>query len=185
MFSYQIEENLRLVLPQKHHADEIAGVVRENLEQLSPWVPWATDDYSTATALDFIKNNLTVFAEMGSFATSIVWDEKIVGGIGFHNLDLNNKSAHIGYWLAKDVQGKGIVTKCCRALIDFLFDTLKLNRVQINCHVKNTKSRAIPEKLGFQLEGIHRQVEFLNDRFGDWAIYGMLKADWKKVKSEK
>jgi ribosomal-protein-serine acetyltransferase len=181
MFSYQIDENLKLVLLQPHHAEEVTQVVRANLDQLKPWMPWATDDYSIDSAQDFIRRNLTEFAENGSFGAAIVWDEKIVGGIGFHNLDLNNKSAHVGYWLAKDAQGRGLITRCCRILINYLFEVRQLNRVQINCNVENTKSRAIPERLGFRLEGIHRQVEFLHGRFGDWAIYAMLREDWENV----
>ena len=179
MFSYEVDEHLKLILPQAHHADEITAVVRENLAELQPWMPWATDDYSIESARDFIKRNLLTFAEDGSFAAFVVLDGKIVGSIGFHKLDLNNKSAHIGYWLAKQAQGKGLMTGCCRLLIEYLFDVLKLNRVQINCNVENAKSRAIPERLGFKLEGIHRQVEFINDRFGDWAIYAMLKEEWR------
>jgi ribosomal-protein-serine acetyltransferase len=180
MFSYRIDENLELVLPQPHHAEELAAVVRENLDQLKPWVPWATDDYSIVSAREFISQNLKTFAEAGSFAASLVLDGKIVGNMGFHNLDTNNKSAHIGYWLALDAQGKGLITRACRVLIDYLFDELELNRIQINCNVENVKSRAIPERLGFRLEGIHRRVEFFDDRYGDWAIYAMLKEDWKK-----
>ena len=185
MFSFRIDENLKLILLLPQDAEEVTSVVRENIEHLKPWLPWATDEYSIETAREFIKKNLKELAEKGSFGTGIVLDEKIVGAIGFHNLDFRNKSAHIGYWLAMEAQGKGIITRCCRVLIDYLFDTMKLNRVQINCNVENTKSRAIPERLGFQLEGIHRQVEFINNRFGDWAIYGMLAEDWRKMKGEK
>ncbi len=46
MFSYQIDENLKLILSQQNHAEEITKVVRENLEQLKLWMPWATDAYS-------------------------------------------------------------------------------------------------------------------------------------------
>ena len=180
MFSYQIDDNLKLILSQQHHAEEITEVVRENLEQLKLWMPWAKDDYSIDSARDFIKFNLSEYAKNGSFSASIILEEKFVGGVGFHNLDLKNKSAHIGYWLAKQAQGKGITTRCCRVLFEYLFDDLELNRIQVNCNIENTKSRAIPERLNFQLEGIHRQVEWLNGEFRDWAIYAMLKEDWKK-----
>ncbi len=183
MFSYQVDENLTLALPQEHHAEEITKVVRENLEELKLWMPWAKDDYSVDSAREFIKFNLSEFARNGSFGASVLLEEKFVGGIGFHNLDLRNKSTHIGYWLAREAQGKGIMTRCCRVLFDYLFDDLRLNRIQINCNIENTKSRAIPERLGFQLEGIHRQVEWLHDSFRDWAIYAMLEEDWKNRKS--
>jgi ribosomal-protein-serine acetyltransferase len=180
MFSCQIDENLKLVLPLPWHAEEIASLVRENLDILKPWMPWATDDYSTASAREYIGNALRDLSENGTFSANIVWRENIAGSIGCHHYDANNKSVMIGYWLGKKAQGKGIVTKCCRRLIDYAFDEIHLNRVQINCNVENIKSRAIPERLGFRLEGIHRQVEFHNGRFGDWAIYAMLREDWRK-----
>lgn len=180
MFSYKIDENLKLVLPLPVHAEEIAAVVRENLDVLSLWLPWATEDYSVETALEYIKKTRREYGENETFGTLIVLDEQIVGAIGCHKLNPVNKSIQIGYWLGKQAQGRGIVTRCCRALVDFIFDKMQLNRVQINCNVENIKSRAIPERLGFQLEGIHRQVEFHNGRFGDWAVYAMLKEDWKK-----
>jgi ribosomal-protein-serine acetyltransferase len=60
----------------------------------------------------------------------------------------------IGYWLAEDYQGRGIMTDCVRMLVDFCFNELDLNRVYITCGFGNKKSRAIPELLGFVQEGI-------------------------------
>ncbi|MDQ3801040.1 MAG: GNAT family N-acetyltransferase [Acidobacteriota bacterium] len=179
MLSHRIDENLELVLPLPHQAEALTAVVRANLDRLSPWMPWATEDYSVESSREFIERNLKTLAEEGSFTMCVVQDGKIVGTMGFHKLDLNNKSAHIGYWLAREAEGKGLMTRCCRGLIEYLFDERNLNRIQINCNVENVRSRAIPERLGFQLEGIHRQVEFLGNRFGDWAVYAMLKEDWK------
>ena len=180
MFEFHVDENVKLMLPLPHHAEEIYAEVRDNLEHLKPWMPWATDDYSLESAQFYIKNNLEQLAAGSGFATSIVYENKIVGQIGFHQLNSTNKSVCIGYWIAENMQRKGIVTRCCRVYIDYAFDELELNRVQINCNVENTKSRRIPERLGFQLEGIHLQVERLGNRFGDWAVYGMLKEDWRK-----
>jgi ribosomal-protein-serine acetyltransferase len=179
MFSYQIDNELKLVLPTERNAEEIYRAVRENLEELKLWMPWVTDDYSIDTARDFIKTNLVEFAENNTFAVAVALNEKIVGTIGLHHLDSANKSVQIGYWLDKQAQGKGLATRCCRVLINYAFEDLGLNRIQINCNVENAKSRAIPEKLGFRLEGILRQVEWLNNDFRDWAIYAMLAEDWK------
>lgn len=181
MFTHQLDEELKLALPQMQQADEMAAVVRANLAHLKPWMPWATDDYSVESAKDFIQRTLTEFAHDGRFNASILLNEKIVGTIGFHNLDVMNKSAEIGYWISQEAQGRGIITKCCRVLIDYLFDVMGLNRVQINCNVENTRSRAVPERLGFKLEGIQRQCEYLNGRFGDWAVYAILREEWKSM----
>ncbi len=179
MFSYRIDENLKLVLPIERSAEEIYHVVRENLEELKLWMPWATDDYSIDSARDFIKRNLTSLADGEGFNAGIALENEIVGAVGFHHLDSASKSVQMGYWLAKKAQGQGLMTRCCRVLIDYAFADLGLNRIQINCNVENVKSRAIPERLDFKLEGIHRQAKFENNRFTDWAIYAMLANEWK------
>ena len=180
MLSFNVDEDITLELPQMHHADEITRVVRENVERLQKWMPWAASDYDERSARTFIQANLNALSDTGSFGMLIRYDGVMAGTIGFHDLDTVNRSAHIGYWISKDFEGRGIMTRCCRVLIDHLFDDLDLNRVQINCNVENTRSRAIPERLGFELEGIQRQAEWLNGEFRDWAIYATLKQDWKR-----
>jgi ribosomal-protein-serine acetyltransferase len=178
MFSHEIDKDLKLSLPELHRAEEITAVVRANLNHLQPWMPWAVDDYSVDSAKEWIQRTLNEFAQDGRFNAVILIDDKPAGSIGFHNLDTANGSAEIGYWIDKKYEGRGIVTRCCRVLIDYLFDVRKLNRIQINCNVENTRSRKVPERLGFTLEGVHRQVEYVNGRFGDWAVYAMLKDEW-------
>ncbi len=160
-------------------AEALTEIVRANLDRLHPWMPWAVDDYSAEHCKLWIQRALSDFAMDGRFNLVIICEGKYAGAIGFHNLDVINRSAEVGYWIAKDFEGRGIITRCCTAVINYLFDIIELNRVQINCNVENTKSRAIPERLGFKLEGIHRQAEFLHDRFGDWAVYAMLRDEWR------
>ncbi|HSK70354.1 MAG TPA: GNAT family protein, partial [Pyrinomonadaceae bacterium] len=69
-----------------------------------------------------------------------------------------------------------------RALIDHAFNELKLNRVEIRCGFENTKSRRIPEKLGFKEEGVIKQAEWLHDRFIDLVIYATLANEWQANK---
>jgi len=64
-------------------------------------------------------------------------------------------------------------------LIDYAFNELNLNRVEMHCGAENTKSRKIPGKLGFTEEGVIRQAVWLHDRFVDFVIYGMLADEWQ------
>jgi ribosomal-protein-serine acetyltransferase len=70
------------------------------------------------------------------------------------------------------------MTRSCRAIITYLFNELKLNRVEIRAAEFNMKSRSVPERLGFVQEGIVRQEEWINDHYVDHVIYGMLAKDW-------
>lgn len=184
MFGFRVDENLELRIPQERHAEEAFEVVRENLPHLKPWLPWATDDYSLESAREFFKKNLQQFANNEALALSIVFEEKIVGGIGFNQFDWQNRQTEIGYWLAINQTGKGIMTKCCWALIEYALNELKLNRIVIRCAGENTKSRAIPERLGFTKEGVLRQTEWLHDKFVDLVVYSMLAEEWMGEKKK-
>jgi ribosomal-protein-serine acetyltransferase len=108
----------------------------------------------------------------------IVYQGALVGCIVAERIDLLRKSCEIGYWLAQDLQGRGIVTRACRGLLTFVFDSLGMNHVQIRVVPENTRSLAIPKRLGFVYEGTQRQAQFLNGQFHDFAVYSMLASEW-------
>ena len=72
------------------------------------------------------------------------------------------------------------MTRSCREMIAHAFSALGLHRVVIRCATENHRSRAIPERLGFKLEGIERQSQWLYDHFVDLAAYALLQTDGLK-----
>jgi ribosomal-protein-serine acetyltransferase len=98
--------------------------------------------------------------------------------VGSHSIDWLNRRSSIGYWLARDEQGRGTMTEAVRAHLDHAFGTWRLNRILIQAAVENARSRAIPERLGFREEGVLREVERVGDRMLDGVVYAMLAADW-------
>jgi ribosomal-protein-serine acetyltransferase len=110
----------------------------------------------------------------------VLKDQIMIGRVGVYNIDLINKNASIGYWLDKDQEGQGIITRCCKAIIDEGFSYLQLNRMEIRAATANFKSQAIPQRLGFKKEGVIRQGEFVNNEFVDLYVYSMLKEEWQK-----
>ena len=69
----------------------------------------------------------------------IVYKGAVVGATGISDLDSPNKAGEMGYWLAEDMQGRGIVTRTCRALLNYAFDELEINRMHTCCHRKYEK----------------------------------------------
>ena len=102
---------------------------------------------------------------------------RLADTINLHDIDSESRKANVGYWLGAECQNRGLMTKACRVLLDYAFQELNLNRVEIPCTVQNTKSRAIPERLGFVQEGVIRQAEWLYDHYNDHVIYAMLAED--------
>jgi ribosomal-protein-serine acetyltransferase len=98
--------------------------------------------------------------------------------VGFLPVDRVNLIGEIGYWLAPPLQGRGVMTQCCRFAVRYGFLTLDLNRIQIAAGTENLESRAIPERLGFTFEGILRGRENLYGTFVDHAMYSLLRSEF-------
>ncbi len=180
MFSLKLGDDLELRLLEERHSEDLFAVVDQNRQHLRQWLPWLDTNASPDDARSFIKSALDQFANNAGLVAGIWYRNRIAGVIGYNSIDWINRNAHIGYWLGARYQGKGIVTRACKALIDYAFNELELNRVEIRCATGNMKSRAIPQRLGFAQEGLVRQAEWLYDHFVDHAIYGMLASEWKR-----
>ncbi len=148
------------------------------MPDLREWLPWLDVSVSPDDTRSFIKKSLHEFAD-GEGMVAGIWDHgEVIGAISYNNIERSNRSVEIGYWLAAGHQGKGIVTKACRAMVDYAFNELGLNRVVIRCATGNAKSCSIPQRLGFKQEGILREAGWLYDHFVDLVVYGMLASEW-------
>lgn len=181
MFSLKVEDELELALPSETNIEKAFAVVMANYDHLYEWSPWVNESLSLEGIKEFYKRTLLKFANSeDEIGLNIVFKGEIVGGTGFHEINRRDKSAEIGYWLAKDATGKGLMTKSVIRLLDYAFDEMKLNRIAIKCVPENIKSRAIPERLGFTNEGIERQAGWLHTRFVDHVVYSMLAREWRE-----
>ncbi|WP_221568059.1 GNAT family N-acetyltransferase [Alkalihalobacillus sp. TS-13] len=179
MFIFPIDEDLSLKLLEKKDIPELFTLVDQSRNYLREWLPWVDGMEKEEDYEPVIEMWLKQFAEGDGFQVGIIHKEKLVGMIGYHQIDRRNLKTSIGYWLAEGHQGKGIMTKATKALVEHAFKTFHLNRVEIQCGLKNTKSQAIPERLGFVKEGVMRDAEYLYDHFHDCVLYSMLKRDYK------
>lgn len=180
MFDYRIDDKLSLRLLQQEDVHELFSIVDRSRNHLREWLPWVdgmkvAEDYEPVIAMW-----LNQFAEHNGLQAGIIYQGKIAGVAGYHGIDWRNRRTSIGYWLAEEYQGEGIMTSTVQALTQIAFDTYKLNRVDIQCGVDNRKSRSIPERLGFHEEGVTRDGEFLYDYFHDLITYRMLSREWSK-----
>jgi ribosomal-protein-serine acetyltransferase len=178
MFAHQIGNDLELRLLQIQYAETLYRLVDNNRAYLREWLPWVDSTLSAEDNKVFIRSAKEQYVNNNGFHVAIFYQSEIVGCIGLHSIDWNNKKTSIGYWLADQYQGNGIMTRSCRAIVNYLFNEVKLNRVEIRAAEFNLKSRSIPERLGFVQEGIARQEEWINDHYVDHVIYGMLAKDW-------
>jgi ribosomal-protein-serine acetyltransferase len=178
MFTLKVDNEIELQLFQQQHALRLFQLVEENRDHLREWLPWVDSMTSPFHIESTIPYWLTQFAENTGLNTGILYKGELVGSIALQQMDWHNGVTSIGYYLSKKAEGNGIITRCVKALLNYSFYQLGLNRVEIKCGEKNTKSRAIPEKLGFVKEGKIRDGEQLYGRFHDIILYSKLAREW-------
>ncbi|RJS93763.1 GNAT family N-acetyltransferase [Salinisphaera sp. Q1T1-3] len=173
MFAYPLDDALQLTLVAPRHGPDLFAAVDANRTHLRQWHPWVDRTRSVNDSRGAIVAMQAAYHAGGQMQTAIYENHALVGMVGFNQIDAGNRLATLGYWLIADAQGRGIVTRACRAYLAHGFDTLGLNRIEIRCGVDNERSRRVAERLGFSLEGILHDREWLYDHFIDHAIYGL------------
>jgi ribosomal-protein-serine acetyltransferase len=174
---HPLADDVVLRLPEESDADAIAALIAANRPYLARWMPWAAGNDRDAT-LAFIRATRRQIGDNDGFHTVIERGGRPIGMVGFHGVDWQHRSTSIGYWLAEDQQGRGIMTRAVRSLVDHAIGVWRVNRIEIRAGVENLPSRRIPERLGFREEGRLLQVERVGDRWFDFVLYAMLAADW-------
>ncbi len=179
MFKLRVDGRTALSMVELRDAQELFALTDSSRNHLREWLPWVDNVQNPSDTTNFIQAALERHAQNNGFQCCIRYDGKIAGVIGFHRIDWANRSTEIGYWLGQQYQGRGIMTNCCRVLIDYAFTEFEINRVEIRVAVGNAKSKAIPQRLGFVQEGILRDAEWLYNHFVDSAVYSVLQREWK------
>jgi RimJ/RimL family protein N-acetyltransferase len=89
------------------------------------------------------------------------------------------RSLGIGYCLDEPAWGKGYATEAVRAMLQWAYGALDLNRVEAELDTRNAASARVLEKLGFEREGLRREDCVVSGEVSDSWIYGLLRRDWK------
>ncbi len=105
-------------------------------------------------------------------------EDKIVGSIGVHSMDLVRKTVEIGYGLSPDYWGRGIFSMTAYLIIEYIFTTLKLHRIVARTASENYQSIRGLKKLGFHIEGVMRDYyKFSDGSWHDATLMSLLSTD--------
>ena len=176
MFFREIDRDIKLSLSIPQYAEELFQLTNNNRDFLKQWLPWLNNVRESSDTREFIELQLLKFQQGKALPVTIFYQDRIAGVLGYL-IDRANNIGYIGYWLGQEYNGKGIMTKSVRELIEIGHMYYSLDRIEIRCAVENTRSRAIPERLGFKNEGTIRHAAKVYDRYQDHVVYGLLKSD--------
>lgn len=183
VFKYDISENTYLKLLDLNDAEELFELTVRSRDTLREWLLFVDNVKTVKDTERFIRSAMQQYADNNGLQAGIYYEGKLAGVIGYHQINKDHNWTSIGYWLGNDFVGKGLVTNSMKAFIDYAFDYLKVNRIEVRVAVGNIRSRTIPKILGFNEEGRLRDAEWLYDHYVDQVIYGLTAAEWKKIKA--
>ncbi|MFC8924827.1 GNAT family N-acetyltransferase [Streptomyces albidoflavus] len=110
-----------------------------------------------------------------------IWlDGTLVGGVLFRTFDPVHGVAEAGCWLEPAAVGRGLVTRACRAIIDWAFTVRGMRRVEWHVATDNAPSIAVARRLGMTREGVQRSAYVHRGRRLDMELWAVLSEEWHK-----
>lgn len=154
----KVDDNIKLETKSFKYAKKLAQLIEKNKIFFRKTLGWLPEEkYTEIEAKSYIKNSTYSHDFIKDFV--IKYNNKVVGVINFQ--DLKNDEADIGYWLSEDTQGKGIMTKACKKLVEYGFEKLNFERINLYCSTTNTKSENIAKRLNMEFKCIMPDFENL------------------------
>jgi ribosomal-protein-alanine N-acetyltransferase len=135
--------------------------------------------YGTAEARDWLAHQQGS-RESGEGIDTIIVDAatgELLGGIGVPHVDWDERRCELGYWLAREHRGRGVMQRAIRLMASWILEALPIDRISIMAAVENAPSRAAAERAGFQFEGVLRSYIVFKDGRHDVAMYSLLRED--------
>lgn len=161
----------RLIIrpPQLNDALAVHAAILESFEELHQFMPWAQEKQSIEATEDFIRTavaNWILQRNEEPYLPLFIFDsttQDFVGATGYHHFDWTIPCLEVGYWIRSSRSGNGLMTEAVNALTQYAFKELQVKRIAITCDTHNIKSKNIPERLGYSLEGELKYNRRTND----------------------
>jgi len=158
-------------------ADALASLIAGNVRHLRTYMPKVIGLGTPDSARGYLQAALDAHASGTLFEWHIFDGNRLCGAIRLNHLELDSHKASVGYYIGAEHQGRGLATLSVGAVVQFAFERLHLNRIELRCASDNVASQRVAERLGFRWEGLLRQAELVEGAYLDHFVYGLLAAD--------
>jgi RimJ/RimL family protein N-acetyltransferase len=161
-------------------APRLLEAVTESLDHLRPWMTWAHHEPETLDdKIERLRRTRAAFDRSRDLVYGIFDpdESRILGGTGLHGR-VGPGAKEIGYWIHASHIGNGYATEATAALTRVAFEVERAHRVEIHCDPKNTRSSAVPRKLGYTHDAtLRRRTPTHEGPFRDSMIWSMLRQE--------
>ncbi|MBL27330.1 MAG: 30S ribosomal protein S5 alanine N-acetyltransferase [Rhodospirillaceae bacterium] len=174
-------------LRQPHRRDWRSWVALRSRSHafLKPWEPtWPKDALTRKAFLRRLRAHALQSHSDAGYAFFVFRrnDDALLGGITVSNVRRGiAQSCSVGYWIGEPYARRGYMTEALASLLPFIFENLRLHRIEAAVLPENAASRALLKKVGFREEGYARQFLRINGEWQDHVLFGMLAGDPRPV----
>ena len=192
--AYSLKKNLfeitgqKVILRPPQYSDwkAWADERKKNKLYLQPWEPlWSINELERSSFVKRVRmfERLSHNDQAYSFLIYKSDNEDFIGEVNISNVQRGIiQSCTIGYWIAKDCEGKGMMSESLELVKEFIFNELKLHRIEAACLPHNIPSLKVLLKNGFIKEGTARKLLKINDKWQDHTVLSFILDDFKKLK---
>lgn len=181
LFSPIEAERVMLRFPRSGDYDEWAVLREDSRNFLTPWEPTWTSDELTRSAF---RRRLRRYAEdiradqAYAFFVFLKDAGTLVGGLTLSNVRRGvTQSCALGYWMGERYARRRLMTEAVRAIIPYVFEILRLHRLEAACLPSNEPSQRLLRRVGFTQEGHARQYLRIDGAWRDHLLFAMLDSD--------
>jgi [ribosomal protein S5]-alanine N-acetyltransferase len=164
-------------------ADAIWPVVSR--PEFPKFMSWAAHK-DRAETLGFVRGQIAKVAQNDGVGWAIEHEGKVVGCIAFDDIEWEMRALRVdrtelGYWIAPEVWGKGLMTEAATAVVRCGFETIGLHKITTQCFVTNPASRRVIEKVGFRFVGRAEDDIWRDGKWTTHLLYELTSPEWPDV----
>jgi ribosomal-protein-serine acetyltransferase len=173
-------ERLLIRAPRPGEGAVVNAAIRESIKELRPWMPWARELPPVEDSEQFVRQGAAGWIMQDNLPMLIFRREDglFLGGSGFHHVKWSVPSVEIGYWLRTSATGQGYMTEAVIGQTRFAFEAMGVERIEIRCDSRNTRSAAVAERAGYTLEARFRHhMRVPDDSLRDTLVFARIRED--------
>jgi ribosomal-protein-serine acetyltransferase len=178
VFAVALTDSAELRPLEPWQAGEFLAHLDKARDNISAYIPWADVVTDEERARNFLSRYAKRQAADEGRIYGIWLEGDLVGGLLFRVFEADWGSCELGVWLSAEAEGRGLITRAGRLLVDWAISVRGLNRVEWRCAVGNTRSAAVAQRLGMTLEGTLRQAFPYRGTIHDVQVWAITRDDW-------
>ncbi|KRK81017.1 acetyltransferase [Companilactobacillus nodensis DSM 19682 = JCM 14932 = NBRC 107160] len=172
--SWRVDDEIELRIVRPDDDEALFKQVDATRDQLVEYMPWAEDTKTAANERRFLKYCQKRIAAKALWPVTILVNGEVAGMFDFHDFDHPNRHCSIGYWLGKEFQHNGVMTRTVEAAVKIGFNELKMHKINILAEVENASSNAVAVRCGFHLDGTLQDHIYSDGKFHNANIYSLV-----------